>query len=83
MPNSEVTIPIGTSKVNISLEKLSQKSKNIAPIIAELDNTARLSAPNIKRAICGTMRPIHPIMPAIVTLKALIKVATKINHVND
>ena len=27
------------------------------------------------------MRPIHPIMPAIVTLKALIKVATKITKI--
>ena len=77
MPNSEVTMPIGISKVKMSREKLSQNSRNIAPIIAELASTARLSAPNIKRAMCGTISPIQPMMHAIVTLSALMKVATR------
>ena len=57
MPKSEVTMPMGISKVKMSREKLSQKSRNIAPIIAELARTARLSAPKIKRAMCGTNKP--------------------------
>lgn len=70
-------MPMGISKVKMSREKLSQKSRNIAPIIAELANTARLSAPKIKRAMCGTISPIQPMIPAIVTLSALTKVATR------
>ena len=77
MPKSEVTMPIGISKVKTILEKLSQNSKNIAPIIAEAAKTAWLFAPKIKRAICGTISPIQPMMPAIVTLRALTKVATR------
>lgn len=53
-------MPIGISKVKMSREKLPQKSRNIAPIIAELARTARLSAPKIKRAMCGTISPIQP-----------------------
>ena len=51
IPKSEVTMPIGISKVKTILEKLSQNSKNIAPIIAEAAKTAWLFAPKIKRAI--------------------------------
>ena len=76
-----VTIPIGISKLNIILEALSTISKKIAPNKALIGKMILLSAPNKSLAIWGIINPIQPIIPASITLKALINVATTITMI--
>ncbi len=63
-PKNAVIIPTGISITAICMAIRSQKIKSIAPNNEEKIIPERLFPPEIMRTICGTMRPMKPIIPA-------------------
>src|SRR5690554_2990675 len=76
VPKNPVTADKGISEAVKHLEKISVKIINMAPKTIHKGIERLVFRPTSNLTICGTTKPIHPIVPEKATELAVRKVAT-------